>query len=231
MSLGDDIRALRDRVLGDLNAAHDYFTDAQFAWFIVRKLVQDGTTFRVNNHATGTVTTHVDLPDKARRYMREQLTEATFQDFISIFENFFLDFLRLWLLAYPQSLGRKMVDLKSILEAPDKDAIILLAVNKELNDLLYERPTAWFAYLEDKAKLGCPTAEEIERFAEAKASRDVLAHNRGVANKLYESKAGKLARTENESTFPSRITARSGSCYARWSRTSRMLPSQRSERL
>lgn len=48
MSLVDDIRALRDRVLGDLNAAHDYFTDAQFAWFIVRKLVQDGAATSVS---------------------------------------------------------------------------------------------------------------------------------------------------------------------------------------
>jgi hypothetical protein len=48
--------------------------------------------------------------------------------------------------------------------------------------------------LDDKVKLGCPTADEIDRIAEAKASRDVLVHNRGVASKTYESKAGKLAR-------------------------------------
>lgn len=59
---------------------------------------------------------------------------------------------------------------------------------------MYDRPTGWFAYLEDRAKLGCPTPDEIEKIAEAKASRDVLVHNRGVAGKTYESKAGKLAR-------------------------------------
>jgi hypothetical protein len=86
------------------------------------------------------------------------------------------------------------VDFKAILEAPDKDAIILLAVNKELNEVLYERPASWFAYLEDKVKLGCPTADEIDRIAEAKASRDALVHNRGIAGKTYESKAGRFAR-------------------------------------
>src|SRR5206468_2578675 len=110
------------------------------------------------------------------------------------FENFFFDLLRLWLLAYPQSLAGKQVDFKAVLEAPDKDAIALLVVNKELNELLYDRPAAWFAYLEGKAKLGCLTSDEIDRFAEAKASRDVLVHNRGVATKTYESKAGKQAR-------------------------------------
>ena len=46
-------------------------------------------------------------------------------------------------------------------------------------------------------KLGCPTPEEIERLAEAKASRDVLSHNRGVANRVYGQKAGRLARFED----------------------------------
>ena len=67
-------------------------------------------------------------------------------------------------------------------------------VSREVNEIMYERPSGWFAYLEERAKLGCPTADEIERIAEAKASRDVLVHNRGVANRTYESKAGKFAR-------------------------------------
>src|ERR1051326_4276032 len=57
-------------------------------------------------------------------------------------------------------------------------------------------PRAGFSYLEDRAKLGCPTPEEIERIAEAKASRDLLAHNRGVVTKTYELKAGRLARSK-----------------------------------
>ena len=143
---------------------------------------------------TGTVTTQAELAVKARGYVTGQLAEATFQQFISTFENFYLELLRLWLTAYPRSLGKKTVDFKTILELPDKDAITGLVVGKELNEVLYERPTEWFAYLEDKAKLGCPAADEIDRIAEAKASRDVLVHNRGIANKIYESKAGHLAR-------------------------------------
>jgi hypothetical protein len=37
MTLADKIRALRDRVLADLNAAHDYYADSKFAWDIVAK--------------------------------------------------------------------------------------------------------------------------------------------------------------------------------------------------
>jgi hypothetical protein len=192
--LSDDIRSLRDRVLADLNSSHDYHVDTKIAWQIVLEVVGAGNTFANRNPSTGTVTSQDDLADKAPRYVSEQLAEATFQEFISIFENFFFDLLRLWLMAYPQNLIGKKVDFKAVLDAPDKDSIALHVVNKELNEVLYERPTGWFAYLEDRAKLGCPTADEIDRFAEAKASRDVLVHNRGIAGKIYEAKAGKLAR-------------------------------------
>jgi hypothetical protein len=57
-----------------------------------------------------------------------------------------------------------------------------VVIQRELNSLKYERPAAWFRYLNDRVKLGCPTDEPIERLTEAKASRDILAHNRGLVN-------------------------------------------------
>ena len=81
-----------------------------------------------------------------------------------------------------------------VLKAPDKSAIVLTVVDKELNELKYERLADWFAYLERLANLGCPTADEIEKLAEIKASRDILVHNSGIANATYASKAGTRAR-------------------------------------
>jgi hypothetical protein len=194
MVLVDDLQALRNRALADLNAAHDYYADTTTAWDIVGKFVQGGQVFSVRYPTTGTVRTQAELAAKAQGYLAEQVAEATFQQFISIFENYFFDLLHLWLMAYPKNLIGKKVDFKAVLDAPDKDAITLLVVCKELTEVLYERPTGWFAYLEDKVKLGCPTPDEIVQVAEAKATRDMLVHNRGMANKIYESKAGKLAR-------------------------------------
>jgi hypothetical protein len=194
MALGDDIAELRDRVLADLNASHDYFVATKVAWAMVRQTIAVGRKLSIRNQATGTTMTPMELAAKSREYVAEQLAEATFQQFVSIFESFLFDFLRLWLLTYPQSLAGRKVDFKAILDAPDKDAIIDLAVAKELGDVLYDRPTGWFAYLEERAKLGCPTPDEIDRIAEAKASRDVLVHSRGVASKTYAAKAGRLAR-------------------------------------
>ena len=107
MALDSDLQALRDRVLADLNAAHDYYTDTKIAWDTVRQFVAAGHTFSIRNMTTGTETTQADLAGKARGYVAEQLAEATFQQFISIFENYFLDLLTLWLLAYPRSLERE----------------------------------------------------------------------------------------------------------------------------
>ena len=194
MALADDLRSLRDRVLADLNAAHDYYQDTKTAWDLVRRAIAHGETFSIRNMITGSVTTQAELAGRSRGYVAEQLTEATFQQFIAIFENWFFDLLRLWLTAYPKTLSGKKVDFKDVLDAPDKDAITSRVVAKEVNEILYERPAGWFEYLEDKAKLGCPTQAEIDRIAEAKASRDALVHSRGVASKTYESKAGKLAR-------------------------------------
>src|SRR4029079_4923257 len=161
------------RALADLTAAHDYYTDTKIAWDTVRQVIAAGQTFSVRNMTTGTVTTQADLAAKARGYVAGQLAEATFQQFISIFENYFFGLLRLWLMAYPRNLSGRKVDCEDILGAPDKDAITAQVVSRELNDILYKRPTGWF---------------------EAKASRDVLVHNGGVASKTHGSKAGKLAR-------------------------------------
>ena len=117
--------------------------------------------------------------------------------FVSLFEDFFFELLRFWLAAYPASLSKKQVEISAVLKAPDKSAIVLTVVDKELNELKYERLADWFASLERLTNLGCPTADEIEKLAEFKASRDILVHNNGVANATYVSKAGNWARYKN----------------------------------
>lgn len=148
--LADEIHALRDRVIADLGATHDYYTDTRLAWDIVDQFVAAGNTFVVKNTETGTQTTQADLAGKAQGYVAQHLAEATFQQFISIFENFFFDLLRLWLIAHPQSLGARTIDFRVILEASDKDAVTLLVVDRELNEIRYDRPAKWFEYLENR---------------------------------------------------------------------------------
>lgn len=197
MDLDGKIQGLRDRVLMELNVAHDYYLDTSIAWILVEKMVESGYKFTIRNRATGSVTSQADLVSKAIGYVDKQLAEATFLQFVSHFEIFIIDLLRLWLVEYPRSLSNKNVLFKQVLDAPDKDAIVVLMVEKEINELLYERPTAWFDYLEEKLKLDRPRADVIERIAEAKATRDVIVHNRAIVNKIYEFKSGRFARFKN----------------------------------
>src|SRR5436190_18794725 len=122
MALEDEIRLLRDRSVTDLNVAHDYYTDAKIAWRVLLEAVASGRTFKFRKTITGSITTQIDLTTKARGYIAEQLAEATFQQFIAIFEGYFFDLLRIWLMAYPRNLSGRKVDFKSVLDAPDKNS-------------------------------------------------------------------------------------------------------------
>jgi hypothetical protein len=86
MALVDEIRGLRDRALTELAAAHDYHTDTKMAWRIVHDAIQAGLKVNIRNMTTGPVTTEAQLAAKARSYVAEDLAEATFQQFVSIFE-------------------------------------------------------------------------------------------------------------------------------------------------
>jgi hypothetical protein len=125
------------------------------------------------------------------------LAESVFQHFVSLFEDFVFELLRLWLTAFPAGIpnkDKKPIDLALVIDAADKDAILGFVIDRELNALRYERPTAWFKYLNDRVKLGCPNDEQIERLAEIKASRDLLIHNRGIVNETYIQKADARVR-------------------------------------
>jgi hypothetical protein len=67
-------------------------------------------------------------------------------------------------------------------------------VEKELREVFYDRPANWFEYVKGMVHIAAPTAADAQRFAEIKATRDVLVHGQGVANAYYADKAGPLAR-------------------------------------
>jgi hypothetical protein len=197
MGLTDDIQLLTSRTVSALDAGHDYYTYTKRVWRLLQQIVKEGRKFTFRNLTTGTRVDEQVLLGRAQLYVTDYLMSSTFQHFVSLFEDFFFGLLRCWLAAYPGSLSKKQVEMGAVLQALDKAAIVLTVVDKELNELKYERVADWFAHLERLANLGCPTADEIERLAEIKASRDVLVHNNGVANAIYVAKAAKHARYQD----------------------------------
>jgi len=198
VALRDQIEALRDRTLSALDDAHDYYTYTKGAWRTLKLAVQqDGLKFSLQNLATQSTVDEKALLARAQRYVAQDLASATLQQFVSIFESFLSDALRLWLLAHPKSLSSRQLSGKEILTLPDKAAIVDALIEKELKDVFYDRPMNWSEYLNDRVDIGAPQPAEAEQFAEIKATRDVLVHGQGMANTYYVDKAGHAARAQS----------------------------------
>ena len=194
MALADEIRALRDRTLAELTAIHDYFFHTELAWRIVRQDVTNNPNQTFPNAATGTTTTGPELFVLAVDYSTRHITQATFQQFLSIFEVFTGDLLRLWLREFPRAIGGKTFKLEDALDAGDLTNLIDRLIDHEIAEVTYKSPRKVFEYLQRRIGLTIPASAEIDQLAEAKASRDVLIHNKGIADLEYRTKAGSLAR-------------------------------------
>ena len=150
-------------------------------------------------HTTGAVADRIarppDLPALFKNCQESFLISASFQQQIALFEYFVFDAVRLVLCDEPKRLpANKKVDLAVITSATTREQIIQDLVERELNELRYKGVGDWFAYLEQYVNGVAPSAEVTSQIAEAKATRDLLVHNRGVINEVYLRKAGQLAR-------------------------------------
>ena len=194
MPLADDIRALRDRTRAELNAVYDYLFHSEQAWLLARAGLLANPTQTLQTPETGTVVTGAELAALSARYTEKVLRESTFQQFLSVFEVFVGDLLRLWLSAHPRAIGAKALKFEDALDAGDLPTLVSRLVDHEVAEVTYRSPRVVFQYLERRIGLPLPAAADIDRLAEAKATRDVLVHNRGVINAAYLLKAGALAR-------------------------------------
>ncbi|MCP4108372.1 MAG: hypothetical protein GY749_22980 [Desulfobacteraceae bacterium] len=201
MALTDEMTQLRDDCLSSLDASHNYYTHTKSAWRIIQQMVRQGQKFTIRNQATGHIVDQTELSGLAQEYITGYLVSATFQHFVSLFEQFVFDLLRAWLTEYPGSLSRNQLQFKTVLDAPDKHEIVTAVVQKEVHGLMYKRVAGWFEYLEKIAELGCPTQGQIRQLAEIKASRDVLVHNNGIANSIYVDKSMGQARFAPDDTL------------------------------
>jgi hypothetical protein len=191
----DDIEALAARAISDLDDLHDFGAHLHVMWTRFRLWVQAGNTLQSRNNKTASVVSERDLIKRYARYRTKYVQALSFVQLSTVFEAFLFDFLRLMLTNEPRHLAqKKQIEVSLALSAVDREALVLLIAERELNELKYDRPRAWFDYMNRIVKLGCPAEDEIERIAEIKAARDLLIHNSGFVNKTYLEKAGAKAR-------------------------------------
>ncbi|MGL4554928.1 MAG: hypothetical protein ACRC33_27490 [Gemmataceae bacterium] len=194
MPLAADIAALRDQVLADLSAAHDYYTNTKQAWRVVQRYVDSGQTVDFLNVHTGNKVPPADIPSQAQFYVTQYLASATLQQFVSHLEDFVLGLIRLWLRSFPHRLRDRKVSGAAVFAAKDIDEVREHLIQQHVLDTAYKSLADLFASLSELVELKHPAKDEIERLAEIKASRDVLVHNRGVVNATYVQKVGARKR-------------------------------------
>lgn len=194
MPLAHDLSQHRDMILSDLDAAHDFYAHTRQAWAIVQTQIGLGRRVSMRNRATGSRVSNDELAHRARNYVAEQLAAASFQQFVSLFEDFMFGVVRLWLGAFPHSLGNRQMTFQDAISAGDLEGITREIIEREIRSISYRRVRDWFSSLETLVKLGCPSEADIQYLAEIKASRDILVHNRSIVNKTYTEKAGTMSR-------------------------------------
>jgi hypothetical protein len=195
VAVADEIDALVTRAKNDLNDLSNFGVHIHLIWKHFKIRVRQGNTLESKNPKTGKEVTERDLVKLYARYRTTYLQGMSFLQLRTVFEAFLFDFLRLLLTNDPRHLAqKKQIEVGVALSAADRESLVSLIAERELNELKYERPTKWFDYMNKIVRLGCPTKDEIERVSEMKAARDLIIHNSGIVNKTYLDKAGTKAR-------------------------------------
>jgi hypothetical protein len=122
---------------------------------------------------------------------------------ITVVEDYLQNILRLFLATYPQKLGasakgieiERKIPLDVILTSSSKEDIVARVIDLHLNSLFYAKPLEYFAYVENTLDITIP-GETKANYLEAKATRDIIVHNSGIANETYAQKAAKKARAK-----------------------------------
>jgi hypothetical protein len=144
----------------------------------------------------GSLRTDQDLGDVFRAQCDRGIFETNIVSVISRVEAFLQDCLAIVITHHPGKLailGDKGIPLDLFLEHPSRDDLFEAIIALRCQELLFAKPKD---YLSKLCKvLSIEIREDIlDHFIEAKASRDVIIHNRGAINKLYIEKAGTRTR-------------------------------------
>lgn len=194
--MNSSISALTKKSVEELDDIYGFVAYNNLVYKLYRDSVANG--FKITAelpHVNQSVDQNA-LRDKLDHYSKTYLRELGFQLSASVFEVWLFDVLRI-LLINPNRLNKKRkVDVADVISARSLEDLTRTVIDAELNEIRYRKPAEWFEYLASFANIGAPSAHDIERVSEIKASRDILAHNNGIANQIYLHKSGPLARVK-----------------------------------
>lgn len=155
------------------------------------------------------------LMSQPRNYSKEELKErygflglnklpidGIFQ-LVTITESLLNDILRQVLLEFPKKIpGKKKIEAEKILECESIEVIKLSLIDNIINEFAYKSPKDYASEFEQYTGVNLLESPVYHNYMELKATRDILIHNNGVANDIYCSKAGVLARVKAGQYLP-----------------------------
>lgn len=160
------------------------------------------------------------LPDKkpinsTRKYKKDELLQRyrflAFQQLavnglvqlVTIIEAMLGDVIRAIVLKYPHKLGSKRtMPLQAILESSSIEELHLRATDALLNELAYKSPSEFAELAASLLSINLLECPAFHKYMEIKASRDIFIHNRGIANEIYQRKAGSHVRARSGMNLP-----------------------------
>lgn len=132
-----------------------------------------------------------------------QLSINGIYQLVTIVEAMLNDLLFEVIKKYPKKIGnKKMISAQSVLMASSTDELLTNTVYSLLNDLSYKTPKDYAEGFAQYTKINILECPSYHKYIEVKATRDVLIHNRGISNEIYEAKAGTHARVKKGFVIP-----------------------------
>ncbi|MGV3652408.1 MAG: hypothetical protein ACO1OK_13370 [Devosia sp.] len=119
---------------------------------------------------------------------------------VAIAEDYIGDIIFSILMAYPKKIlvsakgneGERSVDLKTLIDEGDLEAILIYQATSRLNEVMYASPAQYAVYFQKIT--GFSLGDHLSAYVELKATRDLLIHNDGIINEIYLEKVGDRAR-------------------------------------
>ena len=205
--LADRLRDLSASTRTEVSTLRTYWSDTREAWKVVREAAafEDDSIGVLFGFDRPPFSSSPDerraLSAKAEGYRQKYLASAVVQQLHGAFDAFLLNLFRLWLTAHPRHLLRsgrgqkpRELSLRTVIDAPDRAAVIAAVVEREVRELAYRSLPEQFEALGRLVKLNRPTDEERGRLVELKSSRDLLVHGGGVVDADYLRRSGPFAR-------------------------------------
>lgn len=206
-ALAKSIYSLQNNIVRELNNAHIFLEQAQ-PLLIEAKVKYENSKSKADRHyyvpsverRKFAKRTDAELKDIYLHYTSNGLFEAFLVNSVSQFESFLGDVIFEFLKYYPLRITETVqgmpacpnISPKDIVAATDKDELLQRVFSDHVSNIFRLRPSLYMTYL--VKLLSVKNDPSFSDYYEVCATRDLVVHNKGIANTLYVDKAGTKAR-------------------------------------